>query len=77
MKKESPSTAHFCTRCPPTEFALAHNTDSDSTHPTHTLARTRADQFSDRVLKCDVILHFARTFFQDQSGDVTMNSVTP
>ena len=39
--------------CPPTEFALAHNTDSDSAHPTPTLARTRADSFPDRVLKCD------------------------
>ena len=39
--------------CPPTEFALAHNTDSDSAHPTHTLARKRALGFSDQVSECD------------------------
>ena len=39
--------------CPPTEFALAHNTDSDSAHPTTLTARQRAGQVSDRVLKCD------------------------
>jgi hypothetical protein len=53
MKKEKSVHGSFLHPCPPTEFALAHNTDSDSAHPTHTLARKRALGFSDQVSECD------------------------
>ena len=54
--------------CPPTEFAFACKTDSDFAHPLLITARKRAGQFSDQVMNCAVLLCFARTYFEQNSG---------
>jgi hypothetical protein len=60
----NPSVSHLCTLCPPSEFALAHRTDSDFAHPLLSLARQRAQGISHEVLISPIILAFARTYFE-------------
>ena len=50
--------------CPPTEFACARTAGEDFHHPLTTIARQRAGQLFERVSECELIIHFARTFFQ-------------
>ena len=64
MKKEEFVAVSFC---PPTEFAFACKTNSDFAHPLLLTARKRAGEFSDQVMNCAVIIHFARTFFEQQT----------
>ena len=68
MKKESPYGSHFCTHCPPTEFAFNSKADLTPAEPRHTIARERADDFSERVSLCDVLLSFARTYFEQNES---------
>ena len=50
--------------CPPTEFALNSKADLTPAEPRHIIARERATHFSDEVSNCDVLLSFARTYFE-------------
>jgi hypothetical protein len=58
--------SHFLLSCPPTEFAFAHKAGEDFHHPLTTIARQRAGQLFERVSDCDVLLTFARTFFEQE-----------
>jgi hypothetical protein len=52
--------------CPPTEFACARTAGEDFCHPLITIARERAEQLFERVSECDVLLTFARTYFEQE-----------
>ena len=67
MKKEESVAVSFLAFRPPTEFAFACKTDSDFAHPLLITARKRAGEFSDQVMNCAVIIHFARTFFEQET----------
>ena len=54
--------------CPPTEFALNSKTILTPVEPRQTIARERADNFSDEVSVCDVLLSFARTYFEQNES---------
>jgi hypothetical protein len=70
MKKEKSVSRLISAPVPAHRIRISpQHTDSDSAHPTTITARQRAGEISDRVLKCDVILHFARTFFQQNDDD--------
>jgi len=69
MKKEESVAVSFLAFRPPTEFAFACKTNSDFAHPLLITARKRAGEFSDQVMKCAVLLCFARTYFFEQNSD--------
>jgi hypothetical protein len=56
--------------CPPSEFAFASKAGKPFYHPLTTLARKRATSFFSNVSICDLILTFARTFFESEGGKV-------
>src|SRR3990167_2715084 len=63
--------------CPPSEFARTHKADSILSPFSAPTARGRFGLSEPEVSNCGLILSFALTFFQNLSGEVTMNSVTP
>ena len=50
--------------CPPTEFVFKSKANSDLTPPRQIIARKRATHFPKRVSFCDVLMNFARTYFE-------------
>ena len=51
---------------PPSEFVSACNAGSDFAHPLLPIARQRASVLSSHFLICDVIVAFARTYFEQK-----------
>ena len=68
MKKESLCLVSFMHLCPPREFAFNSKTILTPAEPRQTIARERADDFSDEVSLCDVLLSFARTYFEQNES---------
>jgi len=52
--------------CPPSEFAFAGKAGISFSHPLLTTARQRAATLFSEVSICDLILTFARTFFENE-----------
>ena len=58
------SNANALVLGPPTEFACSRRACENSRQSSVVTARERADVFFDDVSECDVLLMFARTYFE-------------
>jgi hypothetical protein len=66
-EKRKSVTVSFLSSAHPTVFACARRAGEDFHHPLLTLARERAEQFFDKVSDCEILLTFARTYFEQKS----------
>ena len=67
MKKEKSVLVSFLALRPPTEFACSRLACENFRNSDVTIARKRAGCFFDEVSNCDVLLTFARTYFEQNS----------
>jgi len=66
MKKEKSVAGSFLALRPPSEFAFTGKAGISFSHPLLTTARQRAATLFSEVSICDLILTFARTFFENE-----------
>jgi hypothetical protein len=60
--------SHFCTHCPPSIFARTRKADFISSPYSAPSARPHFSLTPEQVSDCEVILTFARNYFEEKSS---------